>query len=181
MSESAARVPAAASADDPAAELATERVSRRARVGAAVSKCVATKTYGDIVTRAELLSWFSLAVPAVGTKRDFDRVELLFAALKADFDEAMLTEHKMAVESKRGGNWRIVLPEEQATFATRTARDGIVRALAKGRAIVDNVKIDALSDAERARRDFESSRLAGLADLAAKSLRGRGLPTGGGK
>lgn len=181
MSEGAPKTPDASTPDDLAAELTSERISRRARAAAAVSKCVATKTYGDTVTRTELLGWFSLTVPAVGTKREFDRVELLFASLKADFDEAMLTDHKMAVESKRGGNWRIVLPEEQATFATRTARDGIVRALAKGRAIVDNVKIDALSDAERARRDFESSRLAGLADLAAKSLRGRGLPTGGGK
>lgn len=181
MSEGAPKAPGAPAGDDLGAEIASQRVSRRARVATAVSRCVASKTYGDTVTRAELMGWFSLTLPAVGTKREFDRVELLFAALKADFDDALLTDHKMAVESKRGGNWRIVLPEEQATFATRTVRDGVVRALAKGRAIVDNVKVDALSDAERARRDFESSRLAGLADLAAKSLRGRGLPTGGSK
>lgn len=94
MSEGAPKAHDAPAADDLGAEIASQRVSRRTRVTAAVSRCVATKTYGDTVTRAELMGWFSLVLPAVGTKREFDRVDLLFAALKAYFDEA---------RRKRGG------------------------------------------------------------------------------
>ena len=94
-------------AHDTDPEVASQEVSRRARVAEAVMRCVAKKCHGDVVTRDELLGWFAITYPQFGSKRDFDRVNMLFAEMKADFDDEMLSAHKMALESERGGRWRI--------------------------------------------------------------------------
>jgi hypothetical protein len=179
VSDSGEQTGRASAAVERDAEVSSQRVSRRARVEAAVARCAATKRHGDTVTREELQAWFSITYPAVGTKRDFDRVDLLFAALKADFDAAMLEEHKMAVESERGGRWRFVLPSEQAGYAAKVARDGFTRALGKAQAVASNVDLAQLSDTERAKLDDTSARLAAIRMFATKSIPRR-LPDGSG-
>ncbi len=160
------------------ATLASERTSRRARVSEAVSRCVAEKTHGDTITRAELEAWLAVTYPSHGTKAEFDRANMLFAALKVDFDAALLEEHRMAVGSERGGRWRIVHPSEQAALATTTARDAFRRGLAKAQAIASNVDVTQLNDADRARLDDTSARLAAIQMFARKNM-GRRL--GGGE
>lgn len=161
-----------------AAGVASEHVSRRARVERAVARCLAAKTYGDTIAREELEAWFAITFPTTGTKADFDRVNLLFAALKVDFDDALLTEHKMAVESERGGKWRIVTPAEQSALAARTAREGFRRTLAKSLSIGANVDVSQLNDAQRAALDGTNARLAAIQMFARKNM-GRRL--GGGE
>ena len=180
MSDSGERSAPAGATEGGDMEVSSQRVSRRARVAEAVTRCVATKRHGDTVTREELLVWFAIQYPSVGTKRDFDRADLLFASMKADFDEAMLVEHKMAVESERGGRWRFVLPSEQAAFAAKVARDGFTRALGKAQTVASNVDLAQLNDAQRAKVDDTAARLAAIRMFANKSIPRR-LPEGGGK
>lgn len=158
--------------------VASQNVSKTTRVANAVTKCVETKRHGDTITKDELLVWFSLSYPKIGTKRDFDKADLLFATMKADFDETMLEEHKMAIESERGGKWRIVMPHEQAGYAAKVARDGFSRTLAKAQSVAHNVDVARLNDVERARLDDTASRLAGIAMFARKNIPAR-LPKGG--
>lgn len=165
--------------------VASQRASRRVRVAEAVRQCLAAKTYGDEITKAELLAWFLLAYPTEGTPaevmRRAKRVETDFMGFKADFDAALLADHKMDVRSLGRERWRILEPSQQAAHAAEVVRDGIRAALGKGQDIVGNVRAEALTDRERARLDFESSRIAGLRQLAEKALRSRGLPSGGAK
>jgi len=162
-------------------EIASQGVTRRARVEEAVARCIATKAHGDTITKEELLTWFAITYPQYGTKRDFDRIDLLFASMKADFDALILSAHKMAVECARGGKWRIVLPSEQADFATRTARDAFRRGLAKAQAVTSNVDVARLNDTERARLDDTSARLASIQMFAKKSIPQRLTDGRGGK
>ena len=159
-------------------EVTTKRVSERVRVAEAVSRCVTEKTHGDTITKAELLAWFSLAYPQVGTKRDFSIVDMAFVSMKSKFDTSLLTRHKMALEAERGEVWRIVLPSEQAELATRTARTAFSRGLAKAQAVASNVDVAGLNDTQRARLDDTSARLAAIQLFAAKKIP-RGLPDGG--
>ena len=162
-------------------EIAPQPVSRRARVAEAVARCAESKTYGDSITKRELMEWFALAYPRGATPDDVHAVDVRFAGMKIDFDSALLTRHKMAVESKGGGVWRIVLPAEQAALAAKVVRDGVMGALDKGGGIASNVDAARLNDAQRARNDFETSRIAGLRRLAEKALRSRaprGLSSG---
>jgi uncharacterized protein YeaO (DUF488 family) len=87
---------------DTTTEVTTKRVSERARVAEAVSRCVAEKVHGDAITKAELLVWLALTYPQVGTRKEFAKAELLFARMKSKFDAAMLVQHKMALQSERG-------------------------------------------------------------------------------
>lgn len=151
--------------------LASERLTRRARVSQAVDRCLLTKTHGDTITRSELEAWFSLTYPVNGSRAEYQKLELLFAALKSDFDGALLTEHHMAVSSERNGRWRIVLPSEQADLATKTAREAFTRGLTKAQAISSHVEVAQLSDSERSRLDDTSARLASISMFASKSLR----------
>lgn len=150
--------------------VAADTTSRRARVARAVDMCLATKTRGDVITRRELEAWLAVAYPTSGSRRDFERAALLFAALKADFDEVLLHEHRMAVESERGGRWRIVSPEEQAELAMRLARDGFRRTLAKSVSVATHVDVAALNDTQRAALDATTARLAAIQMFARKNL-----------
>lgn len=150
-----------------------ELVSRRIRVAEAVAHCVERKKYGDTITREEFLAWFMLTYPAYGTKRDFDRVNVAFVDMKAAFDERLLTDHKMALESERYGKWRIVVPSEQASLAAKVARDGFSRTLTKAKSIADNVDVEKLTDAERSRVNETAANLAAIEMFASKSMRKR--------
>lgn len=154
--------------------------ARRARVAAAVAQCIETKTYGDTITKAELLTWFAITYPQTGTKREFDRVDMIFMTMKSEFDVSLLTDHKMATESEYGGKWRIVLPSEQAELARRTARNAFTKGIAKAQAITSNVDVAQLNDVERARLDDTSARLAAIRMFASKNIPHK-LPNGGGK
>jgi hypothetical protein len=160
--------------------IASERVTRSARVAQAVERCTKSKVRGDVVTRAELEGWFSLEFPSVATRRDYQRTELLFAALKSDFDRELLTSHRMALESERGGRWRIVLPSEHAELAVKTAREMFSRGLLKAQSIASNVDVAQLSDPERVRLDDTSARLASIQMFARKAM-ARELPSGKGR
>lgn len=151
--------------------LASERLTRRARVSQAVDRCVAEKKHGDTITRAELESWFNLTYPVNGSRAEYQKLELLFAALKSDFDGEMLTTYRMALASERNGRWRIVLPSEQADLATKTAREAFTRGLAKAGAIAAHVEVAQLNDGERARLDDTAARLASIRMFATSSLR----------
>lgn len=150
--------------------LASPTLTRRARVDQAVERCVGVKQHGDVVTRAELEEWFAIEFPNAATRKDYARLELLFAGLKSDFDHALLAQHKMALESERNGRWRIVLPGDQAELAAKTARESFTRGLAKAQAIAANVAREQLSDGERARLDDTSARLASIAMFAKKNI-----------
>lgn len=165
---------------DTTTEVTTRRVSERARVAEAVSRCVAEKVHGDAITKAELLVWFALTYPQVGTRVEFAKAELLFARMKSKFDEAMLAQHKMALESERHETWRIVLPSEQARLATKTAQQAFKRGLTKAQEITAHVDVAALNDAERSKLDDTSARLAAIQMFAAKNIPRR-LPSGGGR
>lgn len=162
------------------ATVASETATRRARVALAVERCVASKTRGDVVTRAEIEGWLSIVFPSAATRREYQRLDLLFAAMKADFDAVLLTEHRMALESERGGRWRIVLPSEQADLAAETARAAFRRGLAKAQAIAANVDVTALTDGERSKLDDTAARLASVQLFARKAMVPR-LPSGGRK
>lgn len=161
-------------------EVTTKRVSERARVAEAVSRCVAEKVHGDAITKAELLVWLALTYPQVGTRKEFAKAELLFARMKAKFDDAMLVQHKMALQSERGEVWRIVLPSEQSDFAVKAARTAFTRGLKKAQSLTANVDVSGLTDAARAKLDDTSARLAAIQMFAAKNIPRR-LPDGGGR
>lgn len=156
--------------------LASEGSTRRARVARAVDRCIASKSRGDVVTRAELESWFCIDFPNAATRRDYQRLEILFTALKCDFDRDLLASHKMALESERGGRWRIVLPSEHAELAVKTAREMFSRGLMKAQSIASNVDIAQLSDPERVRLDDTSARLASIQMFSRKAM-ARELPS----
>jgi hypothetical protein len=150
--------------------VASDRVSRSARVAQAIERCIESKSRGDVVTRAELESWFSMVFPSISTRRDHDRANVLFAGLKCDFDRELLTTHRMALQSERGGKWRIVLPSEHAALAADTARQLFTRGLYKAQSIASNVDASQLSDPERVRLDDTSARLASIQMFSRKAM-----------
>lgn len=156
--------------------LASQTLTRKARVMQAVDRCIEEKRHGDVLTRAELEAWFSIEFPNAATRSDYQRLDLLFAALKSDFDKELLTAHKMALESERGGRWRIVLPSEQSGLAAKTAREMFSRGLLKAQSIAANVEVASLTDGERAKLDDTSARLASIQMFAKTALR-KGLPS----
>jgi len=150
--------------------VASDRVSRSARVAQAIERCLASKSRGDVVTRAELESWFSMVFPSISTRRDHDRANVIFVGLKFEFDRELLITHRMALQSERGGKWRIVLPSEHAALAADTARQLFTRGLYKAQSIASNVDASQLSDPERVRLDDTSARLASIQMFSRKAM-----------
>lgn len=120
---------------------------------------------GDLISRDWIL--YALDLSEVRTNEDslrlLDRME--------SFRKALLEDHQIALQNVRGKGYRVVPPAEQAEYAARTAAALIEKGLHKGSNLLDNTRMDVLSDDERRRHTDTENRMAGLRGMVNKGRR----------
>jgi len=145
-----------------------------ARATAAIDIADRKFDFGDTITRDWMETSFGIIVPEVASRDEIQSLMLDFLRGWDIFSRGLLHHHKKALRSMGRGEWRIVMPQDQATYALEKTQGDISRAISTGRRIVQNTRTDLLSDAERsAHRDAEG-RIAAL-----NALQRRVLPTHG--
>lgn len=119
---------------------------------AAISQLVRDKRLnpGAVFEFAELYDLFMLKQPQPDTPmREADRAKLLFLGQFAGFEEALLTEHQVALANIRGVGYRIVPPSEQTSWAENQGIGDVRKAVKKLSNRLTNVSFDALTSHER--------------------------------
>lgn len=128
--------------------------------------------FGDTITREWMENAFGIIVPEIASRDEIQSLMLDFLRGWDIFSRGLLREHKKALRSMGRGEWRIVMPQDQAAYALEKTHGEISKAISTGRRIVQNTRTDLLSDAERsAHRDAEG-RLAALQSLQKRALPG---------
>ena len=96
-----------------------------------------------------------------------------FLALKRveDFKAVLLKEFNIALQNVRGKGYRIVPPSEQAQYAAEEAARYITKGLLKASDLLDNTRIDSLTDQERRRHTDTSVRMAALSGMVSRGKR----------
>ena len=112
---------------------------------------------GQILTKDWLL--FALEVPSAEaqTFTFFNKFEA--------FRKHLLLERKIALDNVWGHGYRIVPPNEQAEVAATTALNGIRRGLNRANVLMENTRLDQLTNEEKSRHLDTQVKLSGLKSL----------------
>lgn len=79
--------------------------------------------------------------------------------------EYLLENHKVAIANVRGDGYRVVPPAEQTSYAMRTGTDAIRRELLRVRSLLEHVRTEELSDAQRKENLDAAARVAVLRQM----------------
>jgi hypothetical protein len=137
----------------------------------AVEDAAEQYTYGDVMTREWLLDRFGLETPKLGTAKDFQKFQLDLLDAMEGFREALLVEHKMALENVRGRGYRILKPNEQTSYTMRQFSRGIAREINKAANILQNIATDLLTQDEQRENIEARGKLAAVHSFSNKTLR----------
>lgn len=164
--------------------MSAELVISRASWESAVDAAVATFSYGDTIPRAWLDERFGIVWPELMTRAQAQRINLKFFGLMHQFSEALLWRHKVALRSDGHGGWLLVPPGQQHLLAIeRLARD-VSRAVRKAGDVIDNTRVDHLTDEEAKARRAAQAKIAAFESMSAQRLTDRvptALPPGEGQ
>lgn len=117
------------------------------------------KQDGDILSR----EWIAFALDLRGMTDKCPGLEAL--ERMGLFRDAMLKQHRIALETVWGKGYRVVPPSEQAEYGSRVAVNLIRKGLHKGGAILHHTRTEKLTNAQAARHTDAEVRMAGLKAL----------------
>lgn len=129
---------------------------------------------GSLLTHDWLYENFGLVKPEPTTPlAEAGRLQLAFLSQFKTFEEALLVEHQVALQSVPGEGYRLVLSREQSRWAVREGEKDIKRAIRKMGARTSHVNLAQLTATQRQENADALVRVASLRAM----LTGRGLPT----
>lgn len=124
---------------------------------------------GDLLSR----DWIAhaLDIPPVRTLQDAERIQWMTLARVEAFKEYLLTERKVALRTARGQGYVVIPPSQQAEYAAREAMSLVHKGLQKGAKIMENTRLDALTDSQKRRHTDAELRLSGLSQMMKRQRR----------
>lgn len=124
---------------------------------------------GDLLSR----DWIAhaLDIPPVRTLQDAERIQWMTLARVEAFKEYLLTERKVALRTARGQGYVVIPPSQQAEYAAREAMSLVHKGLQKGAKIMENTRMDSLTDSEKRRHTDAELRLSGLSQMMKRQRR----------
>lgn len=124
---------------------------------------------GDLLSR----DWIShaLDIPPIRSVQDAERIQWMTLARVEAFKEYLLVERKVALRTARGQGYVVIPPSEQAEFAAREAMGLVQKGLRKGTKIMENTRLDALTDSQKRRHTDAELRLSGLSQMMRRQRR----------
>lgn len=124
---------------------------------------------GDLLSR----DWIAhaLDIPPIRSVQDAERVQWMTLARVEAFKEYLLVERKVALRTARGQGYVVIPPSEQAEFAAREAMGLVQKGLRKGAKIMENTRLDALTDSQKRRHTDAELRLSGLSQMMKRQRR----------
>lgn len=124
---------------------------------------------GDLLSR----DWIAhaLDIPPVRTLQDAERIQWMTLARVEAFKEYLLTERKVALRTARGQGYVVIPPSQQAEYAAREAMGLVQKGLRKGAKIMENTRLDALTDSQKRRHTDAELRLSGLSQMMKRQRR----------
>jgi hypothetical protein len=133
----------------------------------AVKRVISEKyTAGDVLDFAWLYDAFLIDRPTPETPlADAQKAELRFLGHFKDFEEALLTEHQIALSNVRGVGYRIVAAGEQTGWAEDQGTQEVKKALRKLRDRLTNVDLLQLNAEQRKQNADALARLAMMAGM----------------
>jgi hypothetical protein len=127
-------------------------------------------TYGDVMPKEWLIEHFGLEPPRRGTAADFQKFQFDLLEAMDGFKEALLIEHKMALENVRGRGYRILQPNEQTAYTMRQFRIAVAREVRKAADLLQNVAADMLTQDEQRQNIDARGKLAAVHSFTRKQL-----------
>jgi len=134
----------------------------------AVDDANRTFNFGDVITRDWMDEAFGTIIPDILTKKEYIALTLDFLSGWEVFTQGLLQNHKKVLHSLGGGRWRIVLPENQASFALRVASKKITKAIAVAKDVQMNTRTDLLNAAQQAAHYDNVGKMAALEALGTR-------------
>jgi hypothetical protein len=127
---------------------------------------------------AELYELFLIKRPLPSTPlAEAEKLKLQFLAQFVDFEEALLTEHQVALANVRGVGYRIVPPAEQTTWAERHGIAEVRKAVRKLSDRLTNVDFIALGAEDRKANADALARLGMLGGMLKQATEFKLFPT----
>jgi hypothetical protein len=126
---------------------------------------------GDTVSFDWLYEHFLIARPAGTTAlADAQKAELQFLAQYKAFEDALLTEHQIALSNVRGVGYRIVPSAEQTRWAEDSGVTDVKKAIRKLGDRLTNVDLAQLTQDQRRENADALARLAMLSGMVKKTV-----------
>lgn len=118
---------------------------------------------GDLVSH----DWMKFALLIPSPSQDLSATDVQFMVLTRveALKQYLLNERKIAMESIRGRGYRVVPPEEQASFAVDEGLRFIRKGLGRANSILTNTRVEQLTNEEAARHTDMQIKMAGLAQM----------------
>ena len=127
---------------------------------------------GDVIPHAWFYQAFDLEEPTPGMSNGkAQSLELKRLTRQAKFEDVILRQHKICLESVPGVGYKIIPPRGQAKHGYTKAVDGIQKAIREGAAIAVNVDTSKLSSDERREHIDIVARMSMIQQMNAKPRR----------
>lgn len=122
---------------------------------------------GDLISN----DWIAYAID-VPSQRTLTQEELFerFSRIEA-LKSTLLQDHQVALQNVRGKGYRVVPPAEQARYAAEEAAKYMKKGLRKAEALLNNTRMDSLTDDQKRRHTDTVVRMAALKGMADKGRR----------
>jgi hypothetical protein len=126
---------------------------------------------GDIVSFEWLYGQFEIVRPAPDTPlAQAQKAELAFLSAFQSFQEALLADHQIALDSVKGVGYQIIPPARQTAWAEDRGDTELKKALRKRRDRLVNVNMTSLTQGERRQNADALARLGALAGMAQRTF-----------
>ena len=135
----------------------------------AVSAAAERFQYGDLIDFEWLHKNFDIQKPTKGTFDEFQEYQFNFLAAVSGFQGELLEQYQMALENVRGKGYRVLKPKDQTQYAEKRFVEDTKRSLKKAISILNNIKFDALTDAERKENADAKGRIAAICSMSKRS------------
>jgi hypothetical protein len=124
---------------------------------------------GALLSHAWLQDALGVPEPTMANSVEaFRKWQFTFMTRLVSFQKALLLTHKTALANVFGRGYRIVLPNEQSSWAVNESTREMRRALSKGVSRTTHVNLDALSPAERQAQSADLNRIRSLREVLRK-------------
>lgn len=124
---------------------------------------------GDVLS----MDWILWALD-IKTPHSLDAVQeqrLLLLDRLDVFRNILLREKKIALQNLCGGGYRVVPPDEQAQYAATEGLKLVKKGISKARSLIENTRIDRLTNDERRRHTDAAIKIAALDGMMRKGRR----------
>ncbi len=118
---------------------------------------------GELIPHEWLREKLNIVTPRTGSQKDFEALQLQYLGAIEMIKSELLTEDRIYLQSSRGKGYKIVPPGEQTGEVTKTATDGMRKAIRRGLTGLTYVNHGALSDEQKRENLDALNRLQGVA------------------